>query len=133
MIGPPAPFPARPPAPKRWLIALIGAGCGLLVGALGGAALGATFVHQAEVRRDFEVVVNFQQQATQEQQAAIRAAVDRVAPGDVESRTAQENYERWKTENADRPELVNTIRPDAFMGSLVYYVRAVQPDCGPIK
>jgi hypothetical protein len=137
MTGPPAPFPERPPAAvrpgwPRWLIALVAAAGGLLIGVLGGAAAGALVVNQVRVQRDFEVIVFLEQQITEQQRTAVRAALDRAAPGEVEARTAEDNFELFKRDNADDPELLQRLTPAAFGESLLYRTHGVDVDCGPV-
>jgi hypothetical protein len=138
LAGPPAPFPERPPVVPstkmpRWLIALIAAVGGLVIGGLGGAAAGALVVRQVQVERDYEVIVFVDQTATEEQRTAVRAALDRVAPQRVEARSAQDNYELFKKANADNPELVAQVRPESFGESLLYRTHGVNPDCRPVR
>ena len=137
VTGPPAPFPERPPAvpgtkPAGWVIALIAGLSGLAIGGLGGAAAGALIVQQVQVARDFEIIVFVDQTATEEQRTAVRAAVDRAAPGEVVARSAQDNFELFKKENADDPQLMAAIRPESFGESLLYRTHGVSADCGPV-
>jgi hypothetical protein len=138
LTGPAAPFPERPPAapPTKtpgWLIALVAAFGGLVIGGLGGAAVGALIVRQVQVERDFETIVFVEQTATEEQRAAVRAAVDRAAPGEVETRSAQDNFELFKKDNADNPELIAQLRPESFGESLLYRTHGVNADCRPVR
>lgn len=115
-----------------WLIALIAALGGLVIGGLGGAAAGALIVRQVQVERDFEIIVFLEQTATEEQRTAVRAAVDRAAPNEVETRSAQDNFELFKKDNADNPELLAQLRPESFAESLLYRTHGVNADCRPV-
>jgi len=84
------------------------------------------------VKRDFEIIVFPEQTATEEQRTAVRAAVDRAAPGEVVARSAQENYELFKRDNADDPEFVARFGPESFGESLLYRTHGVNVDCGPV-
>lgn len=135
--GPPAPFPERPPvAPTTtipgWVIALVAALGGLVIGGLGGVAAGALIVGQVQVERDFEIIVFLEQTITEEQRSTVRTAIDRAAPGEVETRSAQDNFELFKKDNADDPELLAQLRPEAFGESLLYRTHGVDADCGPV-
>lgn len=138
LTGPPAPFPERPPtAPTAKmpgaLIALIAALGGLVIGGLGGAAAGALIVRQVQVERDFEVIVFLDQTATEEQRESVRAAVDRAVPHEVETRSAQDNFELFKKDNADDPELLAQLRPESFGASILYRTHGVNADCRPVS
>jgi hypothetical protein len=73
-----------------------------------------------------------EQTATEEQRTAIRAAVDRAAPGEVVTRSAEENFELFKRDNADDPQLLAQLRPESFSESLFYRTHGVNADCGAV-
>jgi hypothetical protein len=136
MIGPAAPFPEPPPAPARtglprWAIALIAALGGLLIGGLGGFAGGGWFVRETRVERDFEMIVFLEQGIDEAQRVAVRDAVDRAAPDEVDFRTREENFELYKKTKPD-DELLRQLRPEAFSETFVYRTHGGGPECGPV-
>ena len=137
IVGPPAPFPERPEALKKprkawpwWLIALVAAGAGLLIGGLAGTG-GTLLVQQVRADRDYEVVVQLKDQLSEPEKAAVRARVDEVDSDRVVARSREENFQEFRKSNPGDPAL-QFLTAERFPESILFYTHGARFDCSTI-